>query len=74
VTYIAPVYYDDAIGIYTRPALLERVRLRFEYVITLEQSRELACKGFTRHCAVNANGTPVEVDEKTARLWQIFPT
>jgi acyl-CoA thioester hydrolase len=49
------------------------VRLRFDYVVTHEQTQEIACKGFTRHCAVNAKKTPVEVDEKTAYLWKIFP-
>ena len=73
VTYITPLYYDDPICIYTRPALLERVRLRFDYMITRTESTEIVCKGFTRHCAVNASGTPVEVDEKTAELWRIFP-
>jgi acyl-CoA thioester hydrolase len=33
----------------------------------------MACKGFTRHCAVNATGIPVAVDDKTAQLWKIFP-
>ena len=73
VSYFSPVYYDDAMCIYTRPSLLERVRLRFDYVVTHEQTQEIACKGFTRHCAVNARGTPVEVDEKTAHLWKVFP-
>ena len=73
VTYYAPLYYDDAICIHTRPSVLERVRLRFDYVITHEKSREIVCKGFTRHCAVNTSGIPVEVDAKTAHLWQIFP-
>ena len=59
--------------IYTRPGELERVRLRFEYVIIHEETREIACKGFTRHCAVNAKGTPVEVDPKTVELWRVFP-
>jgi acyl-CoA thioester hydrolase len=73
VSYYSPVYYDDGMCIYTRPSLLERVRLRFDYVVTHEQTQEIACKGFTRHCAVNARGTPVEVDEKTAHLWKVFP-
>jgi acyl-CoA thioester hydrolase len=73
VSYYNPVYYDDAMCIYTRPSLLERVKLRFDYVITREETREMACKGFTRHCAVNAAGIPVAVDDKTAQLWKIFP-
>ncbi len=73
VSYYSPLYYDDPMVIYTRPSELERVRLRFDYVITHETSGQIACKGFTRHCAVNANGTPVEVDEKTAQLWEKFP-
>ncbi len=58
VTYYTPLYYDDAICIHTRPAVLERVRLRFDYVITNESTDEIVCKGFTRHCAVNASGFP----------------
>lgn len=73
VKYYTPLYYDDPIGIYTRPAELERVRLRFEYVITSDVSGEIVCKGFTRHCAVNSAGTPVAVDDKTIELWRIFP-
>jgi len=73
VTYYAPLYYDDPICIHTRPADLERVRLSFDYVITHEANHQIVCKGFTRHCAVNGSGTPVEVDEKTASLWKIFP-
>ena len=73
VKYYQSLYYDDAMLIYTRPGELERVRLRFDYVITHEGSHEIACKGCTRHCAVNSRGTPVEVDEKTVRLWQVFP-
>ena len=73
ITYYTPLYYDDAICIHTRPAELERVRLRFDYIITDESYRKIICKGFTRHCAVNAAGIPVEVDEKTVRLWKVFP-
>ena len=73
ITYHSPLFYDDAFCVHTRPAELERVRLRFDYLITHEKNHEIVCKGFTRHCAVNVSGTPVEVDEKTARIWKIFP-
>lgn len=73
VNYFCPLYYDDLMWIHTRPSTLERVRLRFEYVITDESRGEIVCKGFTRHCAINGSGTPVEVDEKTVHLWKIFP-
>ena len=73
VTYYASLYYDDPICVHTRPSVLERVKLSFDYVITHELTHEIACKGFTRHCAINASGIPVEIDKKTAQLWQIFP-
>ena len=73
VTYYTPLYYDDSICIHTRPAELELVRIQFDYVITLEATQEIVCQGFTRHCAVNASGTPVGVDEKTIQLWKMFP-
>ena len=72
-TFLSPLYYDDMICIHTRPSVLERVRLRFDYVITNELTHEIVCKGYTWHCAVNASGTPVKVDEKTVHLWKIFP-
>jgi acyl-CoA thioester hydrolase len=72
-SYYSPLYYDDAICIHTRPAILERVRLRFDYAITHEPTHEIICKGFTRHCAVNPSGIPVEIDEKTVHLWRVFP-
>jgi acyl-CoA thioester hydrolase len=49
------------------------VRLQFDYVITHQASGDIVCKGFTRHCAVNLVGTPVEVDPRTVHLWDIFP-
>ncbi len=73
ITYHSPLYYDDAMWIYTRPSEMERVRLRFEYTIVQEQTGGIVCKGFTRHCAVNKEGIPVEVDAKTTHLWKIFP-
>ena len=72
-TYYNSLHYDDSIAIHTRPAELERVRLRFDYVILSEETHEIVCKGFTRHCAVNASGHPVKVDPKTAHLWKMFP-
>jgi acyl-CoA thioester hydrolase len=71
--YYNSLHYDDSIAIHTRPALLERVRLRFDYVILSEETHEIVCRGFTRHCAVNASGHPVQVDPKTAQLWKLFP-
>jgi acyl-CoA thioester hydrolase len=59
--------------VHTRPSVLERVRLQFDYVITHQESGDIVCKGFTRHCAVNLSGTPVEVDPRTVHLWDIFP-
>lgn len=73
IDYFRPLYYDDAMWVHTRPAVLERVRLQFDYVITHQESGDIVCRGFTRHCAVNVSGTPVEVDPKTVHLWDIFP-
>ena len=71
--YYRPLYYDDAMYIHTRPGSMERVKLRFDYIITHAASGEIVCTGFTRHCATNAAGTPVAVDPKTVHLWEIFP-
>jgi len=73
VKYYTPLGYDDPIWIHTHPAKLERVRLRFDYVITHEETGVIICNGFTRHCAINLSGIPVAIDEKTRHLWKTFP-
>lgn len=73
VDYYHPLRYDDTMLIYTRPGVLERVKLQFDYLITHGETGELVCTGFTRHCATNAAGVPVGVDEKTRLLWDTFP-
>jgi acyl-CoA thioester hydrolase len=74
IDYFRPLRYDDAMYIHTRPGDRERVKVQFDYVITHLPSGDIVCTGFTRHCAVNAKGTPVAIDEKTVHLWEIFPT
>ena len=71
--YFSPLRYDDPMYIHTRPADLERVKLRFDYIITHGDTGELVCMGFTRHCATNGAGRPVGIDEKTIFLWENFP-
>lgn len=73
IQFYEPLYYDDPMWIHTRPAELERVKLRFDYVITHAESGALVCRGFTKHCALNASGKPTAVDPKTVRLWKAFP-
>jgi acyl-CoA thioester hydrolase len=74
ITYYSPLYYDDVMWIQTRPDKLERVRIQFNYVITHADSTDIICKGFTKHCATNASGRPVAIDERTLAIWKSFPT
>lgn len=73
IQFYEPLYYDDPMHIHTRPVDLERVKLRFDYVITHAESGALVCKGFTKHCALSASGKPTAVDLKTVQLWRSFP-
>ncbi|MDD3816135.1 MAG: thioesterase family protein [Desulfocapsaceae bacterium] len=73
LNYYTPLYYDDLMLIHTRPAQLELVKLQFDYCITRAEDGEIICTGFTKHCAVNSDGIPVEIDDKTIKLWQQFP-
>ena len=73
LNYHSPLFYDDLMCIHTRPSRLELVKVQFDYLITRADNGEIACTGFTRHCAVNGNNTPVEIDAKTIALWQQFP-
>ena len=68
-----PLYYDDPMWIHTRPADRERVRLRFDYLITHGETGADICRGYTLHCALNGKGIPVAVDPKTVQLWKNFP-
>ena len=74
LNYYSPLFYDDLMVIHTRPAQLELVKVQFDYLITRADNGEIVCTGFTRHCAVNTNSIPVEVDAKTISLWQQFPS
>lgn len=74
LSYFSPLFYDDLMYIYVRPGKLEMVKLQFEYLITRADNGETCCTGFTRHCAINSKSIPVEIDEKTIKLWQEFPT
>ncbi len=71
--FFAPLVYDDEMWIHTRPTDLERVRVKFEYVITHAVSGERICRGFTQHCAANERGVPVAVDPATVKAWKSFP-
>ncbi len=73
LNYYSPLFYDDLMYIYTRPGSIELVKLQFDYVITRASDGEICCTGFTRHCAVNSKGIPVEIDRKTIKLWSEFP-
>ncbi len=73
ITFYRPLYYDDLMWVHTRPIELERVKLKFDYLITLAETGELVCRGFTQHCALNKAGRPVAVDPKTVHLWKSFP-
>lgn len=71
--YFRPLTYDDEMWIHTRPTDLERVRVKFDYVITLVDGGDRVCNGFTQHCAANERGVPVAVDPDTVRAWKSFP-
>jgi len=73
INFYEPLYYDDLMLIYTRPAEIARVKVRFDYIITHCKTGNMICAGFTRHCALNAAGSVVAVDAGTVRLWEMFP-
>ena len=73
LNYYSPLFYDDLMCIHTRPSKLELVKVQCDYLITRADTGEIACTGFTRHCAVNSKNIPVEIDAKTIALWKQFP-
>lgn len=73
IDFYKSLYYDDPMYVHTRPADLERVKLKFNYIITNAVTYDIVCMGFTKHCALNLSGKPVAVDDKTVHLWKTFP-
>ena len=53
---------------------MELVKVQLDYLITRADNGEIVCTGMTRHCAVNGNHLPVEIDAKTIALWNQCPT
>ncbi|MFW6334970.1 MAG: acyl-CoA thioesterase [Desulfosalsimonas sp.] len=74
IKYHFPLYYDEPMWINTRPGELGKARVKFCYIITNAETGAVVCSGFTEHCALNSSGKPVRIDEKTKRLWQIYPS
>ena len=73
IQFYRPLFYDDLMYIYTRPNELERVKLKFDYLITYAETGEISCIGYTQHCALNKSRIPVAVDSNTVDLWKNFP-
>lgn len=71
--FVRPLYYDDRMWVHTRPLRREAVAVTFDYAITRAEDGALVCGGHTRHCALNARGTVVEVDPMTVRVFAEFP-
>jgi len=68
LTYYGPLGYDEPFWIHTRPARLERVRVRFEYVLVHADTGADVSRGYTVHCAVDAARRVTAVDARTAEL------
>ncbi len=74
LSYHTPLFYDDLFYVHTRPGEIKLVTLQFDYIITRASDGEVISVGYTRHCATNEKGVPVEIDARTIKLWQQFPT
>lgn len=73
VNYYEALTYDDLVWVLTRPGELERVKIRFDYVILRQKNPRPAADGFTVHCTLNQKRIPVPVDEHTLQTWRSFP-
>jgi acyl-CoA thioester hydrolase len=73
VRFLNSLHYDERMWVHTRPKLLERVCVTFEYALTRADDGVLIVTGHTRHCALNAQGTVVQVDPKTVEVFARFP-
>jgi len=64
--YKKPVRYDDLLTVETEVTELTPVRIRFDYVFSLD---DVKAKGFTTHAFVNSEGRPVNVSKKAPDLY-----
>jgi acyl-CoA thioester hydrolase len=67
--YVAPARYDDVLEIETRLAMVEGVRVRFEYVVRRAGDATTLAKGYTLHASCGRDGRPTRLPESLrARL------
>jgi acyl-CoA thioester hydrolase len=66
--YVRGGKYDDVLQIRSRMTLPSAFRVRFDYVIERESDGRLICEGYTEHCFVSAQGSPVKVPDELRAL------
>jgi acyl-CoA thioester hydrolase len=66
--YVRGGKYDDVLLIRSRLTLPSAFRVRFDYVIVRQADGERICEGYTEHCFVSAEGTPIKVPQPLRAL------
>jgi len=61
--YQRPVHYDDCVVIHTRLAEVNRLKLKLEYRLFVQEDPALRIEAMTVHCFVNPNGQPVRASK-----------
>ena len=68
--YLEPARYDDILEVSTRLTRVGGARVRFEYAIARQGSKEVLATGFTEHAAVGRDGRPKRLPAELRRRLQ----
>jgi acyl-CoA thioester hydrolase len=67
--YKRPARYDDELVVETSGRLVSKVRLTFEYVVTVAGQADVVATGYTAHAATDPAGKPCRLP---ARVHEVF--
>ena len=64
--YIKSIKYDDLIYVATRPSMIRKASMRFEYELLKEE--DVMARGYTHHACLNEKGQIVRLPESLLKI------
>ena len=68
--YKAPARYDDIVLIETKIAEMKNATMRFEYVLSNKQTKEVLASAWTTHVFIDENRRPVKIPEDIRKVFE----
>jgi acyl-CoA thioester hydrolase len=70
--YYQPVRYDDLVVIRTRLSELNRLKMKLEYRLFVQDDPALRAEAMTWHCFLNGNGRPARASQELLQFFNQF--